>query len=168
MNIGLFCFLLSLSVPVWANTALDELTALETQKHEAMAPRSQSAPLINANDSFTQHHVLLVFFSSTCHFCQAFVPVVHQWSVQHHWSVVAVTTNGEALPDFPQPEPMNAELKARFFAGKPVVVPACFVLNNQTGKAFPVSMGALNTQEFDERMNILLPKIAAYEKGGQV
>lgn len=166
MKAYVLLFLLSLSMPLWANTALDELTALETQKREMVAV-NQSATPININDNFIQQHILLVFFSSTCHFCKSFVPVVHQWSVQHHWHVSAVTTNGEALPDFPKPELMNAELKARLFAGKPVVVPACFVFNTQTGKAFPVSMGALNTQEFDERMNTLIPKIEAYEQGEQ-
>lgn len=164
MKACLLWILLSLSMPLWANTALDELTALENKKPEMVAVNPSVAP-ININANFIKQHVLLVFFSSTCHFCKNFVPVVHQWSVQHHWHVLAVTTNGEALPDFPKPELMNAELKARLFAGKPVVVPACFVLNTQTGKAFPVSLGALNTQEFDERMNTLIPKIEAYEKG---
>jgi type-F conjugative transfer system pilin assembly thiol-disulfide isomerase TrbB len=147
---------------VVANTTLNELATLERQK----VPVETTVPTVS-NQAVNAKHALILIFSSTCHFCQAFAPIVHVWSQQHHVALFTYTTNGQGLPDLPHPDPIDVSVKKAYFADKPVVVPACFILNTQTGKAYPVSVGALSAQEFNLRMDALMPKINAYERGVQ-
>ena len=165
-RVGIILLLMSMWGTLWANTTLDELTALEKNKTTLSSiDTATHRPTQPTPSSFVQSHVLVVFFSSTCHFCQGFVPVAKQWAESEQWQVIPITTNGASLPTFPHPIPIDAEIKAHYYAEKPVVVPACFVLNIKTHQAYPVSIGALTLAELNERMNMLLPKIETYEKG---
>lgn len=161
----LFCTVISAN----ANTTLDQLASLETNKKDnVMTGQSMTLKVATTTRTtipFNQTHALVFFFSSTCHFCQGFAPVIDDWAKTHHMPLLAYTTNGETLSRLTDVLPIDAQLKNAFFGQAPVRVPACFVFNVKTHQAYPISSGALTDTELNERMNTLIPKIEAYEKG---
>ncbi len=167
LPLSLCVLLLSTLINANANTTLDQLMNLEANKKSSVTTQMTSniTPTTPATAVFNQTHALVFFFSSTCHFCQGFAPVIQEWATTHNMPLLAYTTNGETLPHLPQALPIDAELKNAFFGQVPVRVPACFVLNVNTHQAYPVASGALTATELNERMNTLIPKIESYEKG---
>lgn len=168
LNKAIGLMLWGITIHANANTA-DQLASLEVNKKSALVTTiPQFTPKvtpITTTTPFNQTHALVFFFSSTCHFCQGFAPVINDWAATHHMPLLAYTTNGETLPGLLDAPPIDATLKNAFFGQTPVRVPACFVFNVKTHLAYPVASGALTTPELNERMNALIPKIEAYERG---
>jgi len=100
---------------------------------------------------------LFFFYRSTCPYCRRFAPIVRNFSENYHIPVVAVTTDGVALPEFPDSVPDRGQA-ARFNVQ---AEPALFAVNPYTHKAFPIAYGL--TSEDEIRRNLL--NIATHYQG---
>ena len=118
---------------------------------------------VKAQSAFFQTHRILFFFASTCPYCHKEAPILKQWINLHGASVLAYSFDGEGLPEFPTPQPMETSLVNAAFQNHAIQYPALFILNVGTNAIYPVSMGALDEAELDERLQHLLPKIVMYE-----
>ncbi|WP_298624832.1 conjugal transfer protein TraF [uncultured Legionella sp.] len=88
------------------------------------------------------------FFSSSCPHCQRFSPVLKQLSQRYGFHVVAVSTDGGYLPDFP-----NAVLdegQSKLF--QVTVFPSLFLVDPQSEQAHLVTEGAIDEMELTNRL----------------
>lgn len=115
--------------------------------------------------SFTQNHHLVFFFASTCPHCHNFSPILKNWVDNHHYQVDSYSFDGQALPEFQQVFTPDNQLLQAAFQNETIRYPALFVVNVDTANLYPVAIGELNAQELEERMQILIPKIMAFERG---
>lgn len=104
---------------------------------------------------FARHSGLFFFYRSTCPYCRAFAPILKNFSEEHHIKVIAISTNGIFLPEFPhsytnqgQAEKFNVRVE-----------PALFSVNPYTKKAIPVSYGLLSEEDLKKRILEIAVKI---------
>lgn len=92
---------------------------------------------------------LFFFYRSTCPYCVRFAPILKEFAETYGIHVVAITTDGISLPEFPQSYPDQGQA-AKF---RVKAEPALFVVNPYTHQAIPVSYGL--TSEADLKHRIL-------------
>lgn len=117
------------------------------------------------NISFEQNHQLVFFFASTCPHCHNFSPILKKWVDDNHYIVDAYSFDGQPLPEFQNVFTPNNQLLQAAFQNETIRYPALFVVNVDTANLYPVAIGELDAQELEERMQILIPKIMAFERG---
>jgi len=100
---------------------------------------------------------LFFFYRSSCPYCRKFAPIIKSFSDRYHIPVIAITTDGVSLPEFPDSVTDQGQ-SARFHVE---VEPALFTVNPYTHKAYPVAYGL--TSESEIRSNLL--KIATHYQG---
>lgn len=115
------------------------------------------------NTTSQHRYMLVLFFSNQCPHCVQFAPVVKHFIDANHWSIEAISLNGETLPEFPNATFATQEMIDLAYQGKPVVYPALFIANANTKALYPVSFGELGKQELLERMRLIMEKISEYE-----
>jgi type-F conjugative transfer system pilin assembly thiol-disulfide isomerase TrbB len=115
------------------------------------------------NNTSLHRYMLVLFFSNQCPHCVQFAPVVKHFIDANHWSIEAISLNGETLPEFPKATFATQEMIDLAYQGKPVVYPALFIANSKTKVLYPVSFGELGKQELLERMRLIMEKISEYE-----
>ena len=172
MSIGLF-FIGSSS---WANETLTQMKAMVharqmSQETNAVIPIAQPDYIKINPDVYRlkAHDVFVLFYRSTCPHCQRFDPVLKQVSDQTKIPVIAFTTDGIALPAFPNSRAINQDVITHFFGeNTDIKVPTLFILNRLNGNAYPVSEGELNILDLIHRLNELAPKIWQYEENKNV
>jgi conjugal transfer pilus assembly protein TraF len=118
----------------------------------------QTAKENEAIHTLATHSGLFFFYRSTCPYCQRFAPIVKTFSETYGIPVVPITTDGIALPEFPDSQ-VDAGQSARFHVG---AEPALFTVDPYHHQATPVSYGLLSESEL--RARILM--IAVHAKGG--
>lgn len=91
---------------------------------------------------------LFFFYHSTCPYCRAFAPILKRLTDHYGIHVIAITTDGVSLPEFPHSYP-NQGQAATF---KVTVEPALFVVNPYTKKAVPVGYGLMSEMDLKRRM----------------
>jgi conjugal transfer pilus assembly protein TraF len=91
---------------------------------------------------------LVFFYRSSCPYCRKFAPVLKSFADKYGVTVLPVTTDGIALPEFPQSYIDHGQAK-RFHA---TVEPAVFAVNPYTHKAIPVSYGLVSETELKNRI----------------
>ncbi|HEX4045771.1 MAG TPA: type-F conjugative transfer system pilin assembly protein TraF [Gammaproteobacteria bacterium] len=91
---------------------------------------------------------LFFFYRSSCPYCVRFAPIVKDFAETYGISIVPITTDGVALPEFPD------SLKDRGQAAKFQVTmePALFAVNPYTQKAFPVAYGLISAADLRKRL----------------
>ncbi len=155
------CLFLSMG-QVCAESSRDVLTQ-QIVSHES--PHSQTA-ITPASTPFFKNHVLLFFFASSCPHCHHQAPILKDWANNHGVTVDARTLDDKPLPEFPTATTATASLVETAFRGNSIRYPALFVMNPASGALYPVAIGSMTTDELNMRMQVLIPKIVAYEQGG--
>lgn len=125
----------------------------------------QTAPSNVAPIPFFKTHVVVFFFASTCPYCHKQAPVLSSWASTYGVRVDARSFDDKSIPGFEGQLPVTKDLVDAAFAGKPITYPALFVMNETNGRLYPVSFGALNAAQLQERMDNLIPKVMLYEEG---
>lgn len=116
-------------------------------------------------DDFWQRHTLVFIFSAQCPYCQQTAPVLKSWSMTHHIPVAAFSMSEVPLPDFEEAPLISKELLDAAFQNQSIQYPALFMMNQRTQALYPVIIGAFNEGELIQRIEVLIPKIKAYEGG---
>lgn len=129
----------------------------ETLKETMQNDMSSDTVLENA------HHTwgLLYFFTSTCPYCQRFSPVVKAVSERYHLETLAVSVNGEGLPDFPHPIIDNGEAATLHVTH----LPALFLVAPKARNIQHVTEGEVSETELIERLKVVFKK--AQEKNNE-
>ncbi len=98
--------------------------------------------------ALAQQSGLFFFYHSTCAYCQRFAPIVKSFSERTGMPVVAITTDGIALPEFPNSHPNQGQ--AQSFHIK--VEPALFTVNPYTHQVIPVAYGLISESDLRQRI----------------
>lgn len=91
---------------------------------------------------------LFFFYRSSCPYCVRFAPIVKDFSESYGITVIPITTDGIALPEFPNS--YKDQGQAEKF--KVTVEPALFAVNPYTHKAFPVAYGLTSVADLKKRL----------------
>lgn len=91
---------------------------------------------------------LFFFYRSTCPYCRAFAPTVKQFADQYGIKVIPITTDGIALPEFPNSRINQGQAEA--FQVR--VEPALFAVNPYTHKAIPITYGLISIADLKRRI----------------
>lgn len=97
---------------------------------------------------FSKNHGFFFFLASRCQYCHAFAPVVKQFVQKYGISVVPITLDGGALPEFPNANPDNGAAKALNVYS----LPALYAVNPHTKQIIPIANGALSLSELEENI----------------
>ena len=115
--------------------------------------------------SFFKTHALMFFFSSSCPHCHQVAPILKAWAKDHEAVVDARSFDNMPLSDFRSPQPATQALITAAYQNEAIRYPALFVINQTTHVLYPVVIGSFTFAELNLRMDVLLPKIIAYERG---
>lgn len=157
------------SYNVCANTAKSELlTAIQSresgQGNDVEMTVQQNH--FETKNPFFKNHQILFFFSSTCVHCHRQAPVLKAWAESFGVVINAMTFDGQTLKEFPNSKSPTTQLITVAFQGRPISYPAIFITNTNTLAIYPVTFGALSDTQLSARIEELIPKIKAYERGG--
>jgi len=96
-------------------------------------------------------HGLLFVFRSDCPFCHRFAPILKRFEQEFGMTVLAVSLDGAALPEYPHAQPDNG------FAARlnPSAVPALYLTAPTTREIQPVGFGLMSLSELIERIATL-------------
>jgi conjugal transfer pilus assembly protein TraF len=104
---------------------------------------------------------LFFFYKSRCPYCRAFAPILKRFAENHGITLIAVTVDGIALPEFP--DSVIDQGQAQLFGVK--VSPALFTVNPYTHKAVPVGFGLMSEDDLQKRI-LAIAKEASASVGG--
>ena len=96
-------------------------------------------------------HGLLFVFRSDCPFCHRFAPILKRFEQDFGMTVLAVSLDGAALPEYPNAQPDNG-IAARL---NPSAVPALYLTAPATREIQPVGFGLMSLSELIERIATL-------------
>ena len=102
----------------------------------------------NAIKNLAKQSGLFFFYHSTCPYCQRFAPIVKDFSQRYGITVIPITTDGIALPDFPDSRIDQGQAQ-KFHV---TVEPALFTVNPYTHQAVPVSYGLMSENDLRQRI----------------
>lgn len=166
----------------YSNTALDSIKDMIKSKNTiptqvTITPKATMSTTPRSSDGTAGHEIpfqsainpgeyqFVLFYKSTCPHCVRFDPVLKEYSRETGISIKAFTTNGRSLPDLPQTKAIDQSTINKYFGTNGSLrVPTLFVMHKTTKHVFPVSTGEMQYFELKDRMNILMKKVAAYEK----
>ena len=101
--------------------------------------------------SLAATHGLLFVFRSDCPFCHRFAPILKRFEQEFGMTVLAVSLDGAALPEYPNAQPDNG-IAARL---NPSAVPALYLTAPTTREIQPVGFGLMSLSELIERIATL-------------
>lgn len=139
----------------WLSQVIQEREKLTSEKVSHLHP-----------SSFFKHHQLVLFYASTCSHCHQFAPVLKAWAKEQGAAILAFSFDNKPMREFPDAKPATTHWVNAAFQGQAIRYPALFILNTQTKAIYPASLGFLSQEELQARMQVLIPKIRAFE-GGQ-
>jgi len=96
-------------------------------------------------------HGLIFVFRSDCPFCHRFAPILKRFEQAFGMTVLAVSLDGAALPEYPDARPDNG-IAARL---NPSAVPALYLTAPATRQIEPVGFGLMSLSELVERIATL-------------
>ncbi len=99
-------------------------------------------------------HGLFFFYSGPCVYCRQFAPIVKSFAEKYHWEVLAISLDGEVLPEFPQSRKDNGSAAALGVQS----VPALLAVEPTTGKVIPLSHGMSTHDQIEDRVRVLIMK----------
>ena len=112
----------------------------------------QKANVRTTIQSLREDYGLFFFFSSQCAYCHQFAPIVKAFSKEHGWAVLAISTDGGTLAEFPEALPDQGLMQK----WKVEFVPALFAVNPKTGEILPLAYGLTALDQIEERLIALL------------
>jgi len=138
-----------------ANPALEELNSLLiTSRTKALNSTKQEV------DDLQKNYAFVFIYKASCPHCHKFAPILEDFANHFSIKVQAYSIDGGALPPF-QGEKLSPELFQTFFlsSGLRPIVPALFLLNNDTNQAYPVLFGEAEPYQLASRVSELLKHI---------
>lgn len=155
---GWFVFLMiCIGNMAYANVALDELNHLLSQKaQQQVTTQHQNTRL----EDLRKNYYFIFIYRASCPHCQQFAPVLKDFSQTFLVKTKAYAVDGESLPGL-QSEPLTPELFQTLYAKgayKPAV-PALFLVNRHTLKAYTVLFGEANAYQLAKRVDELMRHI---------
>lgn len=123
------------------------VNALALEVYDQQQARSRS----RAVAALARDHVLLFFFRGDCPYCHAMAPVLAAFAGQHGLRVEAVSVDGGALPQFPQPRADNGIARALQVSQ----VPALYLAQPGAGRITAIGFGVLSQAQLLERLGSL-------------
>ncbi len=123
------------------------VNALALEVYDQQQARSRSWAVA----ALARDHVLLFFFRSDCPYCHAMAPVLAAFAGQHGLRVEAVSVDGGALPQYPQPRVDNGIARALQVSQ----VPALYLAQPGAGRITPIGFGVLSQAQLLERLGSL-------------
>lgn len=96
-------------------------------------------------------HGLIFVFRSDCPFCHRFAPILKRFEQAFDMTVLAVSLDGAALPEYPDARPDNG-ITTRL---NPSAVPALYLTAPATRQIEPVGFGLMSLSELVERIATL-------------
>lgn len=97
-------------------------------------------------------HGLFFFFSNSCAYCKHFATIVKAFSERYGWKVMAISTDGSVLPEFPDAVVDNGtarKLGVQF-------VPTLLAVNPVTEEVTPLSHGMSSQDQILDRIRVLI------------
>lgn len=107
------------------------------------------------SSSLAGSYSLVLFYKSTCIHCQREAPIVRNFSETHHLPLIAITLNGQVLPDLS--DSLEDQGEAQLYGV--TAVPALFLLDNTSHQAYSVSVGEISRPELQQRLTQLMARI---------
>ena len=155
-----FVFFIMFHVSLWAAGSRDYVASQIASLEHQVAPKSP-----NAEYGFFKTHQLIFFFASTCSHCHNAAPHLKAWASAQGIEVQAISFDNKSLPEFQTTIAAHKEIVAAAFQDRTIEYPALFVMNSKTLALYPAVIGEFTVQELDTRMQTLIPKIIAFERG---
>ena len=116
--------------------------------------------------SLNKNYTIVLFYESTCPHCQRFDPILKQFADTYHFKVYPFTVDGKSLPSFENSYSVQPSILASFFdltqdgevlpsfsnadatgvlqslmAQNRIIVPAAFLIDQNTMKVYLISIG---------------------------
>lgn len=135
---------------VWSTPDLDyALTGRPTNAAAiGVYDEQQKDAQANAVRSLAATHGLIFVFRGDCPYCHRMAPILRRFEQELGMSVLAVSLDGGALPEYPDPRRDNG-IAARLHA---TVVPALYLTNPATREITPVGFGLMAHTDLLERI----------------
>jgi conjugal transfer pilus assembly protein TraF len=137
---------------VWQNADLDYSTqrsmnnsAIKTYDEQREVQQEEKLKTLAAN------HGLIFFFRSDCPYCKAEAPVIKSLAERYGLDILAVSTDGGTLPEFPNA--VDGRAKATSWGIDRV--PAIFLGSKETGDRAAIGFGQLASTEIINRIFVL-------------
>jgi conjugal transfer pilus assembly protein TraF len=102
-------------------------------------------------------HGLVFVFRGDCPHCHRFAPILKRFEQQFGFTVLAISMDGGALPDYPNAKGDNG-MAARL---NPTAVPALYLTAPATRQIAPVGFGVMSMTDLVERIAALAPDVRA-------
>lgn len=146
----------------FANTWAVNLLKHPELDHTLKAPVNQKAihlkadqdqkAKINAIQELASQFGLFFFFGGECAYCHQFAPTVKAFGAKYNWQVMAISVDGQSVPDFP-----NAELDNGLYESwKLTTLPVVVAVNPTTGEAIPIAQGMISLSEMEDRIMLMI------------
>lgn len=100
---------------------------------------------------------LLFFFRGDCPYCHQFAPVLRRFAADFGFTVIPVTLDGGALPEYPNPR-SNSEAATQL---RVETSPALYLLDPATRKVAPAVFGAVGYSELVQRLSAAIAALEA-------
>ena len=134
---------------VFLNPGLDNTIASPVnQKARHIQLDLQSKQVKQTISNLASEYGLFFFFSGSCDYCHAFAPIVKMFGEQYGWEVLAISLDGGALAEFPNPQPDNG----LFQEWQVKVMPALYAVNPNTGHVIPIALGMTSIDQMEVRI----------------
>ena len=102
-------------------------------------------------ESLAATHGLIFVFRGDCPHCHRFAPILKRFEEAFGFTVLAISLDGRALPEYPNARPDNG-MAARLNA---TAVPALYLTAPATREIIPVGFGVMSMSELVERLAAL-------------
>ena len=137
----------------WTNPELD--MSLEGRPVNPLAVRAYDQQQIQDNEAaireVSKDHAIFFFFRGDCHYCHAYAPILEQFASRFGFTVVAISLDGGAVPQFPAPRADNGISRSLGVSQ----VPATFLAQPFSGTITPLGFGVLSTDQLINRVAVI-------------
>jgi conjugal transfer pilus assembly protein TraF len=136
---------------VWRTPELDYQMRYSTNNSSILGQEQRKLDRDRQNViQLSQNHALFFFFKSDCPYCHHVSPMLKNFSELYGMTVLPISMDGGALPDFPAPR-MNNGLAEQLGVS---TVPALFLVGKDK-TIQPIAYGVIAQNELVERIHVL-------------
>ena len=127
------------------NYSLEHPVSQVARNQYYLRQQQEQEKLIKA---FSKRFGLFFFYHSQCSYCQAFAPILQDFSLTYNLSLLPVSIDGERLPEFPnstvdQGQSISFGIKQ---------VPALFAVDFKSKKIITISYGLLTQEQLIQQL----------------
>ncbi len=121
--------------------------------NSAIAIRNDSMNLLveKVLNEGAKKYGLIFFYRGESSISQKFAAILMPFVNEHHFSMIAVTTDGQPISGLPNPKSVSLEAVQKILDLDARYMPALFLVNLSTNKMSPLSYGFVSLMELKER-----------------